>query len=250
MAKYTNWNRDEHLLALRLYMRTTFGRLHSRNPEIIELAKKIGRTPGAVAMKASNFASLDPNLKRKGLKNAGPAAEAIWNEFASNSARLAAEAEEAAERIDIARPDQEVLLRIPTGATERESLVTVRRVQTFFRSAVMTSYDGTCALSGIAEPGLLVASHIIPWSVSIEHRADPRNGLCLNALFDRAFDRGLMTFDADHRVVLSKRLREDVRAARMPCSILDAEGEQLRLPERLPPLAECMAYHRERVFAG
>jgi hypothetical protein len=54
------WSREELLVAFRLYCRTTFGRLHRLNPEIIELARLLGRTPSAVGMKACNFAGLDP----------------------------------------------------------------------------------------------------------------------------------------------------------------------------------------------
>src|SRR5688572_26527990 len=70
MPERLGWTRDQLLLALRLYMRMPFGRLHGRNPEIIELAEKIGRTSNALAMKACNFASLDPALRltdRRGL---------------------------------------------------------------------------------------------------------------------------------------------------------------------------------------
>ena len=56
-------------------------------------------------------------------------------------------------------------------------------------------------------PGLLNASHIIPWNVNVERRADPRNGIALNALYDRAFDRGLITFDEGLRLVVSGRLK-------------------------------------------
>jgi putative restriction endonuclease len=67
------WNRDELKLAFHLYCQLPFGRLHHRNPEIIELAGRIGRTPSALAMKLVNFASLDPVITasgRKGLSGA------------------------------------------------------------------------------------------------------------------------------------------------------------------------------------
>ena len=67
------WRREELLLALRLYFHTPFGRLHRGNPEILRLAKDLGRTPSAVAMKASNFASLDPGLAARGNIAATPA---------------------------------------------------------------------------------------------------------------------------------------------------------------------------------
>lgn len=57
------WNRDQLKLAYYLYCQLPFGKFHHRNPEVMKLATLIGRTPSAVAMKLSNFASLDP-LKR------------------------------------------------------------------------------------------------------------------------------------------------------------------------------------------
>ena len=131
MPARTDWTRDQLLLALRLYMRTLFGRLHGKNPEIIQLAAKIGRTPSALAMKASNFASIDPKLNRKGLGNVAQADKRIWAEFDGNPTKLAVEAEEAAERFNVGPDQQEMNIEIPTGATDKESLVKVRRIQSF-----------------------------------------------------------------------------------------------------------------------
>jgi len=66
------WEKDQTKLAFYLYCQIPFGKLHQGNPEIVELAKLIGRTPSAVAMKLVNFASLDPAITgtgRKGLSN-------------------------------------------------------------------------------------------------------------------------------------------------------------------------------------
>jgi len=62
-----NWTRKELLFALDLYCRMPFGKLHQHNPEVTKIAQAIGRTLSAVAMKACNFANLDPNLERRGL---------------------------------------------------------------------------------------------------------------------------------------------------------------------------------------
>ncbi len=254
MAERIGWTREQQLIALRLYMRTPFGRLHGRNPEIIELASRIGRSANALAMKACNFASLDPAFRltnRRGLSGASESDRAMWAEFAGNAEALAVEAEEAFARFDPERAAQDqVEIHIPAGETDVLRLVRARRVQSFFRAAVMTSYEGRCAISGIAVPELLVASHIIPWADSVERRADPCNGLYLNALFDRAFDRGLMTIDADLRVVVSRRLREAADAAELGCSLREAEGRRLSVPSRFPPAAEAMEHHRLRVFRG
>jgi putative restriction endonuclease len=248
MAKTNGWTRDQLLIALRLYMRTPFGKLHSRNPEIIALASKIGRKPNALAMKASNFASIDPNLKRKGLKNKSKADVAIWHEFESNPTLLALQAELAAARFEAEPEAVEEPLRLPGGPTEKTASVKVRLVQSFFRAAVLTSYESRCAISGIAMPELLTASHIIPWSESVERRADPTNGLCLNALFDRAFDRGFIAVDEANRVIVSKHLAESVDNAKFRCDLLEIEGKPLKMPKRFAPDPEALKKHRETVF--
>ena len=259
MAERTGWTRDQQLVALRLYARTPFGRLHGRNPEIRELAPRIGRTADALAMKACNFASLDPAFRRTdraGLSGASTADRALWAEFAADAEAIAAEAEAAYARLAEAAPPPppgtppaaEAELEVPAGPWEREQLVRVRRVQGFFRAAVLTSYEHRCALTGLDLPELLTASHITPWSESIPRRADPTNGICLNALLDRAFDRGLFTFDDGLRVVVSQRWRgiEPGVAARL--DLADLHGRPLSAPSRFEPDPEAVRFHRENVF--
>ncbi len=122
-------------------------------------------------------------------------------------------------------------------------------MQSFFRDAVLVSYNNRCALSDIAIPDLLNASHIVPWKEGVERRADPRNGIALNALYDRAFDRGLFTFDASLCVVLSRRLRNSDAPGLHREALLSLDGRKLRRPSRFTPDPEAMAYHREHVFS-
>ena len=209
MPRGTNWTWDETLVAFRLYCRTPFGKLHQNNPEIIALARQLGRNPSAVAMKGSNFASLDPAQQARGIKglaNRSHFEQEVWGRFHADSESVAAEAEAAHDRLTAG--DTPTVAVPPAGPTESSAVVRVRRVQSFFRSAVLASYDARCALTGLAVPALLNASHIIPWSADSHRRADPTNGLCLNALHDRAFDRGLITFDAELRVVVSPTLQD------------------------------------------
>jgi hypothetical protein len=137
-------------------MRTPFGKLHGRNRETISLASHIGRTPNALAMKACNFASLDPEFRRtnrRGLSGASDADRAIWNEFAGDSEELAAEAEGAFARFDPERAARdEAEIQIQTGETEIVRTIRARRVQSFFRAAVMTSYNWKCAISDCRSP--------------------------------------------------------------------------------------------------
>lgn len=268
------WSREELLLVFRLYCRTPFGRLHHRNPEIIELARQIGRTPGAVAMKACNFASLDPQQQARHIKALGNVSRAdreLWEAFLNDSGAVAQEAEAvyvtvAGKESDDYLPElghaEESIgpkisqkkipsrkgLRIPDGPTETETLVKARRVQSFFRAAVLNSYEYRCALTGLAIPELLTASHIIPWNADEKRRADPRNGICLNALHDRTFDRGLITFDHDLRVVVSPELAKSEDSPIQREQLMGIAARPLRLPVRFQPDASAFEYHRKHIF--
>jgi hypothetical protein len=269
------WSRDQLLVAFRLYCRTQFGRLHLRNPEIIRVARAIGRTPSALALKTVNFASLDPSHRARGVKGMSNASDAdcdLWTEFQQNSEAVAAEAGAAWERLvgptDGPTPQDAVQRRSavridrqgaalgddleefvpPDGPTESERMVRTRRVQRFFHDTVLTGYDFRCALTGLAIPELLTASHIIPWSESVERRADPRNGIALNALHDRAFDRGLITFDERFRVVVSSRLLACNVGTYHENALRAIAGQSLTLPERFRPDPAAVAWHRDTVF--
>lgn len=252
MASYKTWAKDELLIVFRLYCRTPFGRLHQRNPEIIQLAQSLGRTPSAVAMKACNFASLDPVQKARNISALGNVSRAdreLWLSFEQNSEAIAADAEAAFERLSDQKIElEQIEFELPQGPTEIERTVRARRVQGFFRSAVLTSYEFRCALSDIAIPELLNASHIIPWNTNTERRADPRNGIALNALYDRAFDRGFITFDDSLRLVVSSRLKEGKLSELQKENFLCIEGKRLRIPYRFNPDPDALAYHREKVF--
>lgn len=93
-------------------------------------------------------------------------------------------------------------------ATEAERLVVQRIGQEIFRARLMDYWQGRCPLTGISDTALLRASHIIPWSEcqSDAERLDVRNGLLLSALWDAAFDIGLVSFDNDGKVIASPHL--------------------------------------------
>jgi predicted restriction endonuclease len=244
--------RHELLVVFRLYCCTPFGRLHQRNPEIIQLAQLLGRTPSAVAMKACNFASLDPIQKSRNISALGNVSRAdreLWVSFEQNSEAVAADAEIAYKKLLGQGFEPEAMeLELPGGPSEIERTVRRRRIQHFFRVAVLTGYEFRCALSDLAIPEMLNASHIIPWSANVERRADPRNGIALNTLYDRAFDRGFITFDESLRLVLSSQLKEGDLSEFQEQSFLRIEGKKLRLPYRFNPDLDAMSYHRENVF--
>ncbi len=252
MPRSNDWTRDQLLIALRLYIRLPFGRLHGKNPEIVRVARAIGRTSGALAMKACNFASLDPAQRARGISALGNTSKAdrdLWAAYQEDAEGVSVSAEEASARFDEPPlPAPEMEFTEWTGPTEREQLVRVRRVQGFFRAAVLVSYENRCALTGLALPELLNASHITPWSRSVARRAHPTNGICLNALLDRAFDRGLFTFDDALRVVVSDRWNSIDPAIAQKLDLAELHGRPLTMPVRFEPDPEAIRFHREEIF--
>jgi hypothetical protein len=99
-------------------------------------------------------------------------------------------------------------------STEAERLIIQRVGQDIFRDRLMTYWQGRCPLTGITDPALLRASHIIAWKdcAGDADRLDVHNGLLLSALWDAAFDRGLVTFDDEGFPQFSPKLSETARA--------------------------------------
>ena len=112
--------------------------------------------------------------------------------------------------------------------TEVERTVKARRMQGVFRKLVLAAYESRCCITGNPIPDLLVASHILPWVDFPKERLNPRNGLCLSAHFDRAFDRGLISFDDKIRLTLSPLLKRYPPNDSIE-SILEAGGTTTRV---------------------
>jgi len=202
-------------------------------------------------MKTSNFASLDQSIHQKGLTGGSKADEVLWNEFIADPTRIGLEMEEAATRFcapdSIRQEDEDLPVFLP-HETEAIRVGRVRRVQWFFRGVVLAAYNKQCAITGLAVPELLIASHIIPWSVNPERRADPTNGILLNSLLDRAFDSGLIAFDDNYRVLVSVPLEKAAAKAGLDCSLTRLRGRSLTLPKRFKPDPAALEYHRRNKF--
>ena len=242
---------------LNLYFQTPFGKLHKTNPEIVGLARLIRRTPSALAMKLVNFASLDSSIThsgRKGLSGASALDRKIWKKFHTDWEGLALECEELRQQLDHGqafsssgeRNEPEDDLTDLTGET-RLALVRQRIKQDFFRRTVLASYRNRCCISGVSEPRLLVASQIVPWGQDKANRLNPRNGLCLSAIHDKAFDNHLFTLSEDWRVILSAQLKAS-RDSFVQEVFFPAEGTQIELPDRLRPDQSLVAAHRQRTL--
>ena len=267
MKSGNKWSREELFLAFNLYFRIPFGRQHSRAPEVVALAAMLGRTPGSVAMKLNNITSLDPDENSRGVRGligASSLDRAVWTEFQNDWVQATAESESLwNERLQevtaagqkLGRSDH-ALLDVSehewdkSNPTEKTQPAKVRLAQSFFRKVVLSAYNGRCCVTGIPIPELLIASHILPWSTHPEHRADPRNGLCLSRLHDAAFDKGLITFDEKNRLVLSGKIKEHLTSPVMNYSFALYEGKTITMPERFAPNSDFMTIHRETNFAG
>lgn len=242
-------------MVLSLYCQIPFGRVHARNPAVIALADAIGRTPSAVALKLVNFASLDPELQARGVGGMGNTSvtdRAVWDEFYGRWDVLADNAV-VPEQVVVAerqRRPRRAPRSAPTGPTGIVGEVVQRRGQSFFRSSVIAAYDGKCCITGIASEPLLRASHIVPWSRDHALRLDPRNGLCLNALHDAAFDRGLITLSDQFELQISKWLKGEVPGSIYKEMFESRAGAPINMPERFRPAPEMLDYHRRKVFVA
>ena len=251
-----DWSREELILAMNLYCQLPFGRLHKGTPEIIALARAIDRTPSSVAMKLCNLASLDPAHQKRGVKGLSGASASdrkIWNEFHADWDGLVMESEQLRTRFHLHPESPDSIDDIGdafTGDTETKRTVIVRLAQRFFRRAVLASFDTKCCITGIRQSELLIASHIVPWKQSREHRANPRNGLCLSRIHDGAFDRGLITLDKNHRLVVSKELARHFDNRVLKACFLDFEGNPVSQPNRFLPDQNLLEIHRQTVFRG
>lgn len=252
MAAAKLWTREELLIAFTLYSQIPFGKLHSKNPEIIHYAKLIDRTPSALAMKLVNLASLDPYIiesGRSGLKGASNADRELWKEMSQDMDLFNQQCQTAMENLEKpAAPDFDEEPKDFSGR-DKFSTVKTRVDQNLFRKNVLEAYEYRCCITGLEEPALLVASHILPWSHSIEQRLNPSNGLCLSSLHDKAFDRGLITFDEDLRLVLSKKIKL-LKSSVYVENFETYEGKIIRAPMNHYPDKEHLAYHREKIFIG
>ena len=177
MAERKLWTRDDLILALNLYLKLPFGKLHSGTPEIIHLARIIGRTSGSIAMRLNNFASVDPYHQQRGiggLPGGKKQVEPIWAEFINNKNELLFESERILalkEHISLEEKYSDIL----SGTEHLKGEYKIREVKTrvnqnVFRQIVMANYLSKCAITGIDIPDLLVASHIIPWAKKEEAR--------------------------------------------------------------------------------
>ena len=251
MAARRNWTWDETLEAFALYFLLPSGQHHKGNKDVIALANRLGRTPSSVVLKLANIKANDPMQKGKGMVHGSKLDALVWEEYSKQGDSLTARAADLL--IDDFRegPSPGVALdylmrELPEGK-ERKTETTRRMNQTYFRNSLLEIYGRSCCVSGLSVEPLLVASHIKPWSVAdpVTERLAPDNGLLLDALHDKAFDKGLMTIDFDLRVVISPKVPKDDVCQEL---LWRYQGQQIRQPRRFKPRRDFIEYHNDVIF--
>lgn len=216
------------------------------------MARLLNRSPAAVARKLGNFGAFDPELRKRdivGLAHGSKLDREVWDEFHSDWAGLVEKACRLRAKLEAALgyTAPAGASPVPQGPSEKVGPARQRLHQSFFREAVLSSYENCCCVTGLPVPEALIASHIVPWSLDARRRADPANGLCLSATFDRLFDAGLLTIEADLTTRVSTQL---LRRSEHSVRSLIASYHQrvIRRPVRFMPSEECLQWHRDNVF--
>ena len=119
----------------------------------------------------------------------------------------------------------------------------------FFRKAVMTSYNSTCCITGLNTKALLIASHIKPWKDSSDvEKTNPRNGLCLNALHDKAFDKGYLTISPDYFIHISEDISDIYDGEIVDRFFKYFNNKQISVPEKFAPEKDFLIYHNDVIY--
>ncbi len=253
--KNTNWTREQTIVAFNVYCKISFKDSKSTHPIIIKFANLIGRSPSALNMKIGNFGRLDPKLRKKGivgLANGSKLDKIIWDEFHQNWDKLAYQSESLIAKFGKKKLEESAQIDlddIPIGVNKKR-IVKTRIGQSFFRSTVLASYNQKCCITGLSISDFLVASHIIPWSKKShkKERLNPANGLCLNSIHDKAFDRGFMTITPEYKILLSKNLTRHSNEESIKKFFIKYSDQKITLPDRFEPNKDFLNYHYENIF--
>lgn len=252
MARGKPWTREDTIIAYALYCVIPFSKLSNSNPMIKAVAEIMGRSPASLKMKICNLAALDPDFLATGRVGlwggVSQMDRAVFAEFSNDWPALSATAEKlvALPIFDIAEP-------VYNGDSRKKKTyaeLSDKQERKFFRRAVMSAYDGRCCITGMTIPQMLIASHIKPYAASDKgtERANPANGLLLNAFYDRAFDNGLMTVLPDLTIKISDYVKDGYSDENTKDWLLGIEGTKIRRPARFAPKRDLLAYHNEYVF--
>ncbi|MDE5976720.1 MAG: HNH endonuclease [Muribaculaceae bacterium] len=241
------WSSEEVILALYAYCHVPFNKASNTNTWIVRIAKLIGRTPAAVKMKIGNLGAFDPQLKAKGivgLSGTSKLDREIWEAYYGNWDKLSYDAEILLSQLE--NRTIEETWNLPEG--KDVFVMTKRRInQSFFRSAVLSSYNNTCCISGITHPNLLEACHIVGWSEDSAIRTDPMNGLCLTPTFHKAFDNLLISITPDYILKISESFKLSASKSSFGDYLKLRDNCMIILPDRFMPHKEYLEKNYDRL---
>lgn len=127
--------------------------------------------------------------------------------------------------------------------TETNRSILVRTAQGRYRKDALRLWGNRCAVTGVAEPKILIASHIKPWRESkLEERVDARNSLILSPTYDKLFDLGFITFKPDNgKIEISSRLTQTDRDKLK----IDDSKQLSMVPDGTD---QFLSYHNNQIF--
>ena len=137
------------------------------------------------------------------------------------------------------------LFKIDKEGLDTTVTARVRLGQSYFRKMVLHNFGNKCCITGLNIPQVLRASHIVAWSSDKTNRMNPENGLCLSATYDAAFDKHLISFDDDYRMIVSKEIKDYYTNDVAKAYFENYEGKQLTLPSLYLPSKKLLAKHRD-----
>jgi putative restriction endonuclease len=128
---------------------------------------------------------------------------------------------------------------------DKESIVKVRVGQALFAKAVKANYKNKCAVTGISNQDFLIASHIKPWAKDIDNRLNPRNGICLSVIYDKAFDKGYISFDDNFELIVSELIKIDPI---LYSELIKNIGKKINTYGGEMPGIDFLKWHRNNIF--
>jgi putative restriction endonuclease len=115
---------------------------------------------------------------------------------------------------------------------------------------ILSIYGGKCAVSALDNPEFLIASHIKRWADDPNERLNPENGICLSALYDRAFEEGFIAINANYQILIASELKKKKDKPFYNDFFGKYDGQSLHLPDRFLPNEVFIREHLENRFRG
>lgn len=238
-----SWSKEELMLAFNFYCKIPINQINANNKNIINFASLLDKSPKDIVKRFTNFSKLEASTNILG-NIEGFEDKETWANFQSNWEKSIYESENHIINLEYKRQG---ITDFPKG-TERQNILKSRVNQGFFRSVILTSYDNRCCITQLPFPELLNASHIIPWSIDSENRLNPHNGLCLNALHDRAFDRGFITVTPNYSIKISPYITDILDDKSVVDLFMRYQNQKIVLPNRFIPEKTFLEYHNKNMF--